>query len=297
MPELVCAADDPRWQAERQRGITATDIPVILGLTTWDSPYSLWCRKTGVPLPSGIDPDRARLGHHMEPYVAQRWSEDTGEPLMPAGLYASSDAPWQMATPDQLTGNGEPWEGKSWADADKAAWDGGPPAKIRVQAIWQASVMDVTQAHVSVIFLPSGRYGAWTITRDPAELGDIILEAVRFYRQVLGELPPPTVEGSAATLAALRARWIPQEGPAADIPADLWDCFTEGKSAMSEGKRVKQEAEAKIREIAQGATRYKVAGRIVARRTISHISGGTRKAYTRDTIRITGTTGDTSDDD
>lgn len=39
MPELVCAADDPRWLAERRKGVTATAItgPLLtVAIDDWD---------------------------------------------------------------------------------------------------------------------------------------------------------------------------------------------------------------------------------------------------------------------
>lgn len=37
MAELVCRADDPAWLARRREGVTATDLPAILGISSWDS--------------------------------------------------------------------------------------------------------------------------------------------------------------------------------------------------------------------------------------------------------------------
>jgi len=48
MAELVDV--DPgslEWLEVRRSGITATDIPVILGLSPWDSKFALWHRKAG----------------------------------------------------------------------------------------------------------------------------------------------------------------------------------------------------------------------------------------------------------
>jgi predicted phage-related endonuclease len=50
MAELVCGTDDREaWLAARRTGVTATDIAVILGLVTWDSPFALHHRKQGDP--------------------------------------------------------------------------------------------------------------------------------------------------------------------------------------------------------------------------------------------------------
>src|SRR5690606_6408895 len=42
------------WLKERMTGLGASDIPVLFGLSTWKSPYSLWLEKTGLQEPEGI---------------------------------------------------------------------------------------------------------------------------------------------------------------------------------------------------------------------------------------------------
>src|SRR5215469_67265 len=241
--ELVCAADDPRRLAERRGGVTATDMSVILGLATWNSPYGLWWDKTSPEPRKPVDTDRFRLGRMLKPYIVDRWQEEhplgdweirSGCP----GLLRSSDRPWQLATPDRLLLQLFPphppvftavLEVKSWADADRSSWEAGPPPVVRAQVLWQMDVMNVTSGHVGVVFLPSGEFRSYVIELCDESCGwreDIAFlreEGHEFYRRMTGELPPPSVDGSAATLAALRARFTPAEGPAADIPADLWD--------------------------------------------------------------------------
>jgi predicted phage-related endonuclease len=38
MPKLLCSPGDPEWLELRRTGITASDLPVIMGLVSWDSP-------------------------------------------------------------------------------------------------------------------------------------------------------------------------------------------------------------------------------------------------------------------
>src|SRR5690606_5576377 len=40
---------NPEWHELRREGVTASEIPVILGLSTWESPWALWHRKHGPP--------------------------------------------------------------------------------------------------------------------------------------------------------------------------------------------------------------------------------------------------------
>jgi putative phage-type endonuclease len=341
MPELVCAATDPRWHAERRKGITATDIPVILGLASWASPYSLWAEKSGITDPAP-DSDQFRLGRELEPYIVQRWMEANAVPGMTSmersSLFRSENRPWQLATPDRVFirfENGilypplgvlevkswadidrHAWDGgrgpavpgvlkvKSWADMDRHAWDNDLPPAVRAQILWQMDVMDVARGHWGVLFLPSGEFRSGVIEHDPEwPLGrdvthtlpgsicglcsDILMmrSAARDFLNLIETGTPPDVDGSAATLAALRARFTPQEGPAAEISEDLWESWIAAKVFESEAKADAKEAEAKIREIIGTATRIKVDGKIVARRIVSTARNVT---FTKDYFRSTG---------
>src|SRR5215469_4802058 len=174
MPELVCStADRNAWLTARRSGVTATDIVTIMGLSSWDSPYSLYWRKLG-QVPETPDNDRFALGRYLEPYVEARWVDDSRRAIHKAGqLYRSTARPWQMATPDALEwaiGIGlEPSvpvavvEFKTWADADKTSWSDEPPPAVRAQLLWQMDVMDVATGHVGVVFLPSGEFRSYEI--------------------------------------------------------------------------------------------------------------------------------------
>src|SRR6266568_2070369 len=140
------------WLAARRAGVTATDIVTIVGLSAWDSVYSLFWRKLG-QVPDVEDNDRFRLGHALEEYILERWMEAADPEITIngigiSGLYRHSELAWQMATPDCRssleTGDGEPIELKSWADADRKRWEDGPPAVIRTQVLWQMDAMDVS---------------------------------------------------------------------------------------------------------------------------------------------------------
>jgi hypothetical protein len=198
MPELIPAEPGtPAWLAARRAGVTATDIVTILGLSHWDSVYSLFWRKMQ-QAPEVEDNDRFRLGRELESYIADRWSEGNGgKAVVPGALYRHNERSWQMATLDRLV-YAElpkrltvPLELKSWADGDRHSWGAGIytgrvgddgerldpppplpaeltiPAQVRAQVLWQMDVMDVSTGHVGVVFLPSGEFRSYTIEHEP----------------------------------------------------------------------------------------------------------------------------------
>ena len=298
LAELVCAATDPRWLAERRKGVTATDITAILGLSPYQSPFGLWWEKTGPDMPAHEDSDRLRLGRELEPYIITRWAEAHDGAVFGTreGLFRSSDRPWQLATPDVVLyedvfnpelgelGDFEPQlaavaEYKSWADADKSSWQDGPPPRVRAQNLWQMDTLDVAVGHVGVVFLPSGEFRSYVIEPDEPRIEVMRAAGHEFYQRMTGELPPPDVDGSAATLAALRARFAdPRKDKTAPVDETLWLTWQQEKKWASQHETDAKMLEAQIREQIGEATLIEVDGQVAGRRIISIASV---KAHTR----------------
>jgi putative phage-type endonuclease len=298
MPELIPAEPGtPAWLAARRAGVTATDIVTILGLSHWDSVYSLFWRKMQ-QAPEVEDNDRFRLGRELESYICERWIEETGAgSIFPGRLIRHSGRAWQMATLDRMTAKAEPLELKSWADGDKASWQDAPPAQVRAQVLWQMDVMDVATGHVGVVFLPSGEFRSYTIEHEPPVHGPALLDeddpvgcaactdlrlmraaGEEFMARLRLELPPPDPDASAATLAAVRARFTRQPDKQAEIDHDIWRAWLEARNERDYHDLEARTYEIQLREQAQEASVLTVDGQPVARRVVSDQNV---KAHTR----------------
>lgn len=308
MPELICAADDPRWLSERQRGITATDITAIIGISPYASAYSLYWEKAGVTNITQPDSPRLRLGRELEPIILQRWREaadlDTG---WHGWLMRSSVRPWQMATLDAMTGlradpPGEPVEVKSWADADRHAWDNGPPPRVRAQVLWQMDTLDVAVGHVGVLFLPSGEFRSFEIRHEPMHAGALALAGysgdtcdlctdiglmrvagLDFMRR-LTEHDPPPLDASTATLAALKARFALTPDKEAEIDPVVIHGWTRAKHKLYAAEEDVRFFESSMRDQLGEARYATVNGQRVARRDRTHVTEKRIREYDLDRI-------------
>lgn len=301
MPQLVDVVPGSReWLAARRAGVTATDIVTILGLSSYDSVYSLFWKKLG-QVADPDDTERWALGRHMEPFVIDRFEQVNDNLVWPGGLFRNDERAWQLATPDRTTGLIMPTrftgvlECKSWADADKASWEGGPPPAVRAQLLWQMDTLDVSTGYWAVVFLPSGRFEHGTIEHDHADAFDDYeaeggacsvcsdLATMRhageeFYRRLTLELPPPDPDSSAATLAALRARFSRAEGKQAEVDGTLFAAWSDARDCMDQWETVARGYEIELRAQAAEAQVLTVDGEVVARRVVSDAQV---KAHTR----------------
>jgi putative phage-type endonuclease len=238
---LLLPHDAPRgeWLARRQAGIGASEIAAVMGISPYDSPFSLWWKKH-----MGWSTDtneEMRIGSHLEDAIAS-WFEEESDPLQnlvfrPAGLFASAERPWQVATPDRLVylpclncdGEGfldpdDPWAiclepgCRSGASGDPVAlleckwvaarWDGWGeegsgevPVHYRAQALWQMDVMEVDE--VFFCALGPGGFRSFRVRRDEKDLV-MMREAGRRFMDSLEEGIPPDVDDHDATLPMLR---------------------------------------------------------------------------------------------
>lgn len=100
---LVCRPDADRdeWLEARQAGIGASEIAAVLGISPYDSPFSLWWRKRNN---WGVDANaEMSTGTFLEGTIAS-WFKVHGDPnenlhIDHAGLYHHPDRPWQMLMP------------------------------------------------------------------------------------------------------------------------------------------------------------------------------------------------------
>lgn len=219
--------DNDRWHDLRRQGVSASEIAAVLGISPWESPFSLYWRKVNNWQTEAND-DMA-TGTRVEPVVADWWA-DTQDPhenlaVVPAGLYAHPERPWQLATPDRLI-----YQNLCACDPDvlcvcdtaldgwpllavleckwTASWDGWGdpgtddiPVYYRAQVLWQCDVMGVDEWHLAM--LGPGGFRAYNGRRDEKDL-TVMREAGRRFMARLAAGDPPDVDEHTATLATVK---------------------------------------------------------------------------------------------
>jgi putative phage-type endonuclease len=184
--DLIPTASEAEWLEARRKGITASEIAVVMGLSPWSSPYKLYHQKLGI-LPRDEVTAVMERGTFLEPYVVEKFTAAHPEfAVLGTGreLWSHPSRPWQMATPDRMVhelaevdrctcgagpgsyaGMHEPgcgWELdrpvavlETKTTTDMSEW-GEPgtdeiPVHYRSQVLWQMDVMGVSRAHVAVL--------------------------------------------------------------------------------------------------------------------------------------------------
>lgn len=105
---MACTIIRPKtredWLEVRKSGIGSSEVPTILGLNPYDTPYQLWLRKTG-QIPPTEENAAMKRGHWLEDGVAQYYSEATGRKIIKrsAGdwIMRDKERPWMQVSPDR----------------------------------------------------------------------------------------------------------------------------------------------------------------------------------------------------
>lgn len=182
------------WLEARSKCITATDIAAILGLHPYKSPADVWMDKTGQGRTVEVN-QSMRCGSHLEPAIADWWSQEHGRPVTRAAFVLHPEEPIFGASPDFLVGDDAVLETK-WCgpNAAKGFGDGADdvPAHYLLQVQWQLFVTGRRRGYLCVLGPWSGGFRDYEIEADADLHRRMAYHARKFWHEyILAELPPP----------------------------------------------------------------------------------------------------------
>lgn len=203
-------ADD--WHAARAAGIGGSEIAAVMGISPYESRFSLWHRKQGLIAPVE-ESEEMYWGKVHEPGICARFAALHPSLLVSeAPTYADAEHPWMIANPDRLIvpTPGAPHlveivEAKTARDDHgwgKAGTDD-IPVHYRAQCLWYMRVLRVTRCWVAVLIAGS-EYREYVIEYDPAE-ADLMVAAGAEFMQSLAAGDRPDIDGHSATFQTIKA--------------------------------------------------------------------------------------------
>lgn len=203
MIEKISTRDMSReeWVQARRTSIGGSDAAAVLGLNPYSSPYALWAEKTGALEPQDISQKEAvRLGVFLEPYIAQRFSEETGKKVRRENyILKNTDYPWAHANVDRMIiGEKAGLECKTTSALNLRSFRGGDyPANYYCQCMHYLAITGCERWYLAVL-IGNQEFRVFEILRDEDEIAALMDAEERFWRYVRDNTPPP-VDGSQAT--------------------------------------------------------------------------------------------------
>lgn len=189
--------------------MSASKIAGVVGLSQFESRFSVWCRMSGL-LDYGTETDIQRRGHYLEPAVAAWFADQMPEcQIELTGTFVHPERDWQIATPDRLvrylSGHVELLQCKSSAEDERWGEEGTDdiPPGYRAQVIWEMDTVGVSTCHVAAI-LPRLEFRRYVVHYD-AEEAAFLREEGRAFLDSLDRGERPDIDHHTATYRAIKA--------------------------------------------------------------------------------------------
>jgi len=203
-PIIVRCESRDEWLAERRKSIGASEVAVIFGESPFMTPLRLWAQKTGREGPTE-ETEAMRMGHLLEPIIAQRLQEESGHVLADPGdftIYRHPDTPWLHATPDRMCDPDGQAQLKAPGAHFKADWESGAPLHVEIQV--QAEMHSTMRNWSDIAALVGGQEFRWcTVSRNQEFIDGMIERCEEFLKLVQSDTPPEATAKDTSFIAKL----------------------------------------------------------------------------------------------
>lgn len=245
-----------KWLKLRSQGIGASDISTILGLNRFQTPIQLWLERTG-QVPPKIQTLPMKLGHMLEPVVAELFAEETGLELYPLGLWQSKTRPYVTCTPDfGILGHNALLECKVNGLYAATEWeDGQTPDHAELQAQGQMFVTGAGMVYAAgLVWGHSVSLEIREVHRDDSIIAHILDAVEEIMACIRSRTPPAAVDHD--TEATLDKAYPLLVGERRELNAEAkqawfaWKTFEETRKTAEQGE---EKAKKMFREFMAGA--------------------------------------------
>ena len=154
----LSGVSNTEWLRLRKSGIGGSDAGAICGVNPYSSAMKVFRDKTS-DVVEELDNEAVRIGHDLEGYVAQRFTEATGLKVRKSNfMYRSVEHPFMIADVDRLVvGEDAGLECKTANAYQADQWkDGKIPPHYLIQCLHYMAVTGKKEWYIAVVILGSG---------------------------------------------------------------------------------------------------------------------------------------------
>lgn len=179
------------WKDLRKKMITASMMPIIMGISPWSTAYELWLQQ--MDLAEQEETWAMSYGKDMEPEARALYEQETGEIMFPSVEF-SGEHPWAMASLDGINlERTKILEIKCPGEAThQMALSGQIPDYYQCQMQFQMLVTGLDQN--DYYSYRQGKGVLIPLKRDQKYIDLMIPEAIQFYQYMIDKMPPPMTD-------------------------------------------------------------------------------------------------------
>lgn len=209
---MAISIHEAEWHAQRAKGIGASDVPAIAGVSSWATPIDIWQAKVGLTEPN---PETAltRWGNLLEPVVAEEAERVLGMKFRRlARAVHYKDWPILFAHLDRTSSEAilevkTSMTTKGWGDDGSSA----VPDAVALQVQSQLACADKEVAYVAAL-IGYRDFRTYRIARDRAFFDDLILPILQEFWTLVETNTPPEPDGSDGYGSFVRRRFPTDAG-------------------------------------------------------------------------------------
>ena len=182
------------WLEARRKGIGASDIAAVLGVSPWATPYQLYLDKRG-ELPQEDEKPVLHRGKRFEPVVLQFYEDETGHAVTRQQEHVVGAEPWMLATLDGFDAVvGAPVEAKTRNEFYRRDEFGEPgtdevPIYYGAQVYWQMMITDADAGYLAAM-IGLDDFRIYRFERDPDLESLLVARGREFWTMVENGTPP-----------------------------------------------------------------------------------------------------------
>lgn len=234
------------WHAARANGIGGSEISAVIGLSPFESRFSLWHRKSGLVAPVQ-ESNEMYWGKKHEPTICDEFEiRNPGWRALVAPTFHGTGMPEQIVNPDRIAigPNGEIHlvEAKTSRDAEGWGEEGTDevPVYYRAQCRWYLDGLGLQRCRL-IVLISGSDYREYLVEADAAEARMMRDRAAEFLRTVrAGERPP--IDGHDATYRVVKALPDAMDDVDVEIAEQLRDRYFAALDACKQAETEKRAA-------------------------------------------------------
>lgn len=260
-------AGSPEWVEARREAVNGSEIAAILGLSPFESRFSLWHRKAGTIADEVEQQPQMYWGNRLESVVRDEFNQRHGRDFRPLGLFRHHERTWQGGGPDGIdVENGELLEVKTSPFGEGWGPDGTDeiPVYYRAQCLWYLDVFGFEVCHVAVL-ISGYDYREYRVTYSPSEI-EVMRAAAREFLDDLeaGRMPP--IDSHEATYQTVRELHPEIEPVTVELPDEVAEQYITACAREQDARAKKREAAARVLVAMGSAQRAYYQGLLIATR-------------------------------
>ena len=187
-------------RAKRHEGLGASDTPIIMGYSSYKTPYQLYLEKIGTITPDDEITEVQYWGNALEPIIIQRFAEENDAKVTFPDTVYHPDYPYMFANLDGwIESEGAVVEAKSANGFQRKEWDmaltDGIPLVYLIQVAKQCLITNASRGYCAVL-IGGMEYKQFIYERDAALEAMIIQADKDFWYCVQNRMPPDPINTS-----------------------------------------------------------------------------------------------------